>query len=59
MFFSSQYAVRLFQVVNCLKKALRVASQCMDPVVQVQLYITVFSHYLYFYEAGCDEVGLL
>uniref|UniRef100_A0A915PJP0 Glucuronosyltransferase n=1 Tax=Setaria digitata TaxID=48799 RepID=A0A915PJP0_9BILA len=42
-------------VVNCLKKALRVASQCMDPIVQVQLYITVFNHYLYFYEAGCDK----
>ncbi|KAM3719290.1 Vacuolar protein sorting-associated protein [Dirofilaria immitis] len=28
----------------------------MDPVVQVQLYITVFSHYLYFYEAGCDQI---
>ncbi|CAG9531283.1 unnamed protein product [Cercopithifilaria johnstoni] len=44
------------QVVNCLKKALRVASQCMDPVVQVQLYITIFNHYLYFYEDGCDEI---
>uniref|UniRef100_A0A183I332 Vacuolar protein sorting-associated protein 35 n=1 Tax=Onchocerca flexuosa TaxID=387005 RepID=A0A183I332_9BILA len=46
------------QVVNCLKKALRVASQCMDPVVQVQLYITVFSHYLYFFEAGCDQITI-
>lgn len=44
------------QVMNCLKKALRVISQCMDPVVQVQLYITVFNHYLYFYEAGCNEI---
>uniref|UniRef100_A0A8R1XNJ2 Vacuolar protein sorting-associated protein 35 n=1 Tax=Onchocerca volvulus TaxID=6282 RepID=A0A8R1XNJ2_ONCVO len=46
------------QVMNCLKKALRVASQCMDPVVQVQLYITVFSHYLYFFEAGCDQITI-
>uniref|UniRef100_A0A1I8EFM3 Vacuolar protein sorting-associated protein 35 n=1 Tax=Wuchereria bancrofti TaxID=6293 RepID=A0A1I8EFM3_WUCBA len=46
------------QVMNCLKKALRVTSQCMDPVVQVQLYITVFNHYLYFYEAGCNEITI-
>ncbi|VDN02550.1 unnamed protein product [Thelazia callipaeda] len=46
------------QIVNCLKKALRVSSQCMDPVVQTQLYVTVFNHYLYFYEAGCDQVFL-
>ncbi|VDK67338.1 unnamed protein product [Litomosoides sigmodontis] len=46
------------QVVNCLKKALRVASQCMDPVVQVQLYITIFSHYLHFYEDGCNEITI-
>ncbi|VBB32576.1 unnamed protein product [Acanthocheilonema viteae] len=46
------------QVINCLKKALRVASQCMDPVVQIQLYITVFNHYLYFYEDGCDEITI-
>lgn len=44
------------QVVNCLKKALRVASQCMDPIVQVHLYITVFNHYLHFYEAGCEQI---
>uniref|UniRef100_F1KWT9 Vacuolar protein sorting-associated protein 35 n=1 Tax=Ascaris suum TaxID=6253 RepID=F1KWT9_ASCSU len=46
------------QVTNCLKKALRVASQCMDPVVQVQLYIHVLNHYLYFYEAKCDQVTI-
>ncbi|MCP9261802.1 Vacuolar protein sorting-associated protein 35 [Dirofilaria immitis] len=45
-----------FPCCELLEKALRVASQCMDPVVQVQLYITVFSHYLYFYEAGCDQI---
>ncbi|VDK27598.1 unnamed protein product [Gongylonema pulchrum] len=46
------------QVLSCLKKALRVASQCMDPIVQVHHYITVFNHYLYFYEAGCDRITI-
>ncbi|VDN52725.1 unnamed protein product [Dracunculus medinensis] len=46
------------QVVACLKKASRVVSQCMEPLVQIQYSITVLNHYLYFYEDKCGQVDL-
>uniref|UniRef100_A0A0N5AF59 Vacuolar protein sorting-associated protein 35 n=1 Tax=Syphacia muris TaxID=451379 RepID=A0A0N5AF59_9BILA len=44
------------QVVSCLKKALKVALQCLDQVVQIQLYIHILNHYLYFFEEKCDSI---
>ncbi|TMS35507.1 hypothetical protein L596_002898 [Steinernema carpocapsae] len=44
------------RVADCLKKALKVASQCMEDNVQVNLYTNVLSNYVYFYEQGCSEI---
>lgn len=44
------------RVVECLKKALRIAKQCMDPTVQVQLFVEILNRYLYFFEKGNDKV---
>ena len=45
--------------MECLKKGLRIANQCMDSSVQVQLFVEVLDHYIYFYEKGNDQVGTL
>ncbi|KAL1230226.1 Vacuolar protein sorting-associated protein [Trichinella pseudospiralis] len=45
------------QVVNCLKKCLQIASQCMDPCAQVQLFTEILDHYVYFAEDGCKEIA--
>ena len=42
--------------MECLKKGLRIANQCMDSSVQVQLFVEVLNHYIYFYEKGNDQV---
>jgi len=38
------------KVVDCLKKALKIANQCMDPVVQVQLFNQILNSYILYYE---------
>lgn len=42
--------------MECLKKSLRIAGQCMDISAQVQLYVEVLNRYLFYYEKGADEV---
>ncbi|CAG2057546.1 unnamed protein product [Timema podura] len=44
------------RVLECLKKGVRIANQCMDPSVQVQLFVELLNHYIYFYEKGNDQV---
>lgn len=44
------------RVVECLKKATKIASQCMEDLVQNTLYVHILSTYLYFFEEGCDTV---
>ncbi|XP_033229903.1 vacuolar protein sorting-associated protein 35 isoform X1 [Belonocnema kinseyi] len=44
------------KVLDCLKKGIRIASQCMDISVQVQLYVELLNHYIYFYEKGNTAV---
>ena len=44
------------RVMECMKKALRISNQCMDPTVQVQLFVELLNRYLYFYSKGCEEV---
>ncbi|XP_018329314.1 vacuolar protein sorting-associated protein 35 [Agrilus planipennis] len=44
------------KVVDCLKKGLRIAKQCMDIGVQVQLFVELLNHYIYFYEKGNDQI---
>ncbi|XP_044744598.1 vacuolar protein sorting-associated protein 35 isoform X2 [Coccinella septempunctata] len=47
------------RVVECLKKGLRIAKQCMDVSVQVQLFVELLNHYIYFFEKGNDQVTIL
>ncbi|VDP00365.1 unnamed protein product [Soboliphyme baturini] len=44
------------RVVECLQKAVKIASQCMDPIVQMQLFTEVLNCHLYYSENGCAEV---
>ncbi|KAK5647170.1 hypothetical protein RI129_002062 [Pyrocoelia pectoralis] len=46
------------RVVECLKKGLRIAKQCMDISVQVQLYVELLNHYIYFFEKGNDQISV-
>lgn len=45
------------RVMECLKKALKIANQCMDPSLQVQLFIEILNRYVCFYERENDAVG--
>ncbi|TTK32044.1 Vacuolar protein sorting-associated protein 35 [Bagarius yarrelli] len=44
------------RVMECLKKALKIANQCMDPSLQVQLFIEILNRYVGFYERENDAV---
>ncbi|EDO45995.1 predicted protein [Nematostella vectensis] len=44
------------RVMECLKKAVRIANQCMDATVQVQLFVEILNCYLYYYERNTDTV---
>ncbi|XP_061102286.1 vacuolar protein sorting-associated protein 35-like [Conger conger] len=44
------------RVMECMKKALKIANQCMDPSLQVQLFTEVLNRYVYFYQKGNDAV---
>uniref|UniRef100_H2ZLG3 Vacuolar protein sorting-associated protein 35 n=1 Tax=Ciona savignyi TaxID=51511 RepID=H2ZLG3_CIOSA len=44
------------RVVECLKKAVRTANQCMEPAVQLQLFVEILNKYIYFYERGCSGI---
>ena len=46
------------RVVECLKKSGRIASQCMDTNVQVQLLVELVNTYCLFFEKGNSEVSL-
>ncbi|XP_059987031.1 vacuolar protein sorting-associated protein 35 isoform X2 [Lagenorhynchus albirostris] len=46
------------RVMECLKKALKIANQCMDPSLQVQLFIEILNRYIYFYEKENDAVTI-
>ncbi|XP_073847876.1 vacuolar protein sorting 35 isoform X1 [Musca autumnalis] len=40
------------KTLDCLKKGARIASQCLDNGVQVQLYVELLNHYLFYFERG-------
>lgn len=40
------------RTLECLKKAARIASQCMDTGVQVQICVELLNHYLFYFERG-------
>ncbi|XP_064193260.1 vacuolar protein sorting-associated protein 35 isoform X1 [Anguilla rostrata] len=44
------------RVTECLKKALKIANQCMDPLLQAQLFTEVLNRYVYFYQKGNEVV---
>ncbi|XP_058967807.2 vacuolar protein sorting-associated protein 35-like [Pocillopora verrucosa] len=44
------------RVTECLKKAVRIANQCMDSTIQVQLFVEVLNRYLYYFEQKADTV---
>ncbi|XP_035680278.1 vacuolar protein sorting-associated protein 35-like isoform X2 [Branchiostoma floridae] len=46
------------RVMECLKKGLRIANQCMDKSVQVQLFIEILNRYIFFYEKGNEAVNV-
>jgi vacuolar protein sorting-associated protein 35 len=45
------------RVAECLKKALKIASQCMDKTVQAQLFVEILNSYIYFYEKNNEHVS--
>lgn len=47
------------RVTECLKKAVRIANQCMDSTIQVQLFVEVLNRYLYYFEKKADTVSRL
>merc|ERR1711962_1266306 len=40
------------RVLDCLKKGVKIASQCMDPGTKTQLYIELLNKYIFFAEKG-------
>ncbi|XP_070386983.1 vacuolar protein sorting-associated protein 35 [Dermacentor albipictus] len=44
------------RVVECLKKGIRIATQCMDPSVKVQLFVELLNYYIYFFEKGNEQI---
>lgn len=46
------------RVLECLKRGVRFAKQCMDISVQVQLFVELLNHYIFFYEKGNDQVTI-
>ena len=45
-------------MLECLKKAGRIAQQCMDTSVQVQLLVELLNTYILFYEKGNEQVAI-
>ncbi|XP_023337734.1 vacuolar protein sorting-associated protein 35 isoform X1 [Eurytemora carolleeae] len=46
------------KVLDCLKKALKIANQCMDTTVQAQLFNQILNHYVQFFEDGNDLISI-
>ncbi|CAI5441091.1 unnamed protein product [Caenorhabditis angaria] len=46
------------RVVEILRKAVKIATECLEPVVQQQLFIIVLSAFTYYYEDGCQEINI-
>jgi vacuolar protein sorting-associated protein 35 len=44
------------RTLECLKKGARIASQCLDINVQVQLYVELLNSYLYYFERGNSQI---
>jgi hypothetical protein len=44
------------RVLECLQKALRIASSCIDELTSVQLYVDTLDRYIYYFEQGVEAV---
>lgn len=44
------------KVVEVMKKAVKIANQCLEPIVQQQLFVQIINTLLYYYEDNCLEV---
>ncbi|KAL5248608.1 hypothetical protein ACHWQZ_G017700 [Mnemiopsis leidyi] len=44
------------RVLDSMKKAVRISNQCMEPSVQVQLFVELLNKYIYFLDNGCTDV---
>ncbi|KAL4235432.1 Vacuolar protein sorting-associated protein 35 [Mactra antiquata] len=46
------------RTTDCLKKGVKIANQCMDNSVQVQLFVELLNHYIYYYEKENEQVNI-
>jgi len=44
------------RVLECLQKALRIASSCVDEASSVQLYVQALDKYVYYFEQALEAV---
>ena len=42
--------------MDCLKKGVKIASQCMDAATKVQLFVELLNKYVYFYDKGVEAI---
>ena len=47
------------KVNECLRKCLKIASQCVDTNAQFELHVEILNYYMFFYEAKNDQVSIL
>ena len=43
-------------MLECLQKALRIASSCIDELTSVQLYVDTLDRYIHYFEQGVEAV---
>ncbi|XP_040157671.1 vacuolar protein sorting-associated protein 35 isoform X1 [Anopheles arabiensis] len=44
------------RTLECLKKAAKIASQCLDVGVQLQLYVELLNHYIFYFTRGNTQI---
>lgn len=44
------------RTVECLRKAARIATQCLDISVQIQIYVELLNQYLFYFERGNTSI---
>jgi len=47
------------KVLECLRKAVKVATECLDPGVQAQLIVELINAYVHFYHQGNQHVNAI
>lgn len=47
------------RTLECLKKGVKIASQCLDINVQVQLYVELLNSYLYYFQQGNSLITIV